>query len=242
MLSRAAAVIVLCLGFVATAPGPKDDSLNHYLDLMLDNLEVLIIENGLDPTPLPNGTVGFSDVVLGVTWQGEAAVYDGSLRGLSSIYRTGDAEFLHDGNGFINGISANLGLGDMEAHYTLLAEFMDLGPVADVVVDINGASIYFEASLDRTTCHFHVSIMEVTDIGHISVNITGLGLLDWIVEIVVDLVVNIIKGFIKDTVEGVILNLTNQVLDGLDLGVLGPLIGCDAVAHPFIQPRLVHAK
>nr|XP_053633212.1 uncharacterized protein LOC128689118 [Cherax quadricarinatus] len=235
MLSRVAAVIVLCLGCVTAAPGPKDDSLNHYMDLVMDNVQVLIIENGFDPTPLPNASVGFSDVVLGVTWHGEADMYNGWLRGLATIHRSGDAEFLRDGNDVVNGISATLSVGEMKGHYVLLAQFMDLGPIADLVMDINGADIYFEASLDRSRCRFHVTIMEVTHIGSISVDITGLGLLDWIVEIVVDFVVNLVRSFIKDIIEGVVQDLTNEVLDDIDLSILGPIIGCDR-ANPFIQP------
>ncbi|MPC63043.1 hypothetical protein E2C01_057134 [Portunus trituberculatus] len=42
---------------------PKDDSLNHYMDLVMDNLQVMLVENGLDPVALPNTSMGFSDTV-----------------------------------------------------------------------------------------------------------------------------------------------------------------------------------
>ena len=41
----------------------KDESLNHYLDLVMSNLQILMVENGLDPLPLPNATTGFNDTV-----------------------------------------------------------------------------------------------------------------------------------------------------------------------------------
>ncbi|XP_042241199.1 uncharacterized protein LOC121878847 [Homarus americanus] len=239
MLTQSILVILLSLGLVSARPGVGEDSLNHYVDLVLDNLQILIVENGLDPGPLPNSSVGFSDVILGVTWHGEAAVYDGWLRGIASIFRSGDANFLRDGNGIINGISSGMGLGEMKGHYTCLAKFMDLGPIAEITVDVNGAKVYFEAALDRTTCRFHVSIMEVTKIGHINIDIKGLGPLNWIFEIVANLVVNIVKIFIKDTIEVSIQDLTNQILESIDLSAFGPLIGCNpAIQNPLIQPQV----
>ncbi|XP_069987458.1 uncharacterized protein [Penaeus vannamei] len=232
MLGQQLIVTVLCLGAVFAAPNPKEDSLNNYIDMVMENLQILIVENGYDPAPLPNATTGFSDTVLGVTWHGEATAYDGWLRGLASVYRSENAEFVRDDDGIVIGLSTGMGLSAMQGHYKLLAKFMDLGPVADVVMDINGASIFFAAALDRTSCRFHVSTMDVTNIGHISVDIHGLGPLNWIFEIVVDMVVNVVRLFIKNTVESIIQGFTNDVLDQLDLGPLGPIIGCD-------NPRLV---
>ncbi|KAG7158380.1 putative Group 7 allergen-containing protein [Homarus americanus] len=225
MLTQSILVILLSLGLVSARPGVGEDSLNHYVDLVLDNLQILIVENGLDPGPLPNSSVGFSDVVSYVV--------------IASIFRSGDANFLRDGNGIINGISSGMGLGEMKGHYTCLAKFMDLGPIAEITVDVNGAKVYFEAALDRTTCRFHVSIMEVTKIGHINIDIKGLGPLNWIFEIVANLVVNIVKIFIKDTIEVSIQDLTNQILESIDLSAFGPLIGCNpAIQNPLIQPQV----
>ncbi|KAK3884244.1 hypothetical protein Pcinc_011520 [Petrolisthes cinctipes] len=106
-------------------------------------------------------------------------------------------------------------------------------------MDINGASIDFEATLDRTTCRFQATRLEVVDIGRISVDISGLGALDWIFEIVVNLVVVVLNGFIEDTVETVVYNLLNQVLSGMDLGPLGPIIGC-VNEPPFMKQPRVH--
>ncbi|KAG0727403.1 hypothetical protein GWK47_034710 [Chionoecetes opilio] len=56
-------VIVLCAGLVAAAPDKhaRENSLNNYMDLVMDNLQVLMLENGLDPVMLPNTSTGFSD-------------------------------------------------------------------------------------------------------------------------------------------------------------------------------------
>ncbi|KAK3884243.1 hypothetical protein Pcinc_011519 [Petrolisthes cinctipes] len=63
MFVRLSLVIVLCVGLACAAPKPREESLNNYLDLVFENLQILILENGLDPASLPNATTGFSDVV-----------------------------------------------------------------------------------------------------------------------------------------------------------------------------------
>lgn len=227
MLVHVLTVIALCWGTITAAPEPREDSLNHYIDLVLDNLQVLIVENGLDPATLPNATTGFSDVVLGVTWHGEASLYDGYLKGMSSIYRTGDANFVRDSSDLVIGFSAALGLGDMQGHYKCLAKFMDLGPIADVKIDVKGVSMSFDATLDRKACRFQVSNLDVKKIGHISVDIHGLGPLNWILEIVTDLVVNVVEVFLRSMIEDTVTGYVNEALNSVDLSILAPIIGCD---------------
>lgn len=49
-----------------------------------------------------------------MTWHGEAGVYDGWLRGISGIYRSDNAEFVHDSDGRVVGMSAGMGIGGMK--------------------------------------------------------------------------------------------------------------------------------
>ncbi|KAK7078235.1 hypothetical protein SK128_025462 [Halocaridina rubra] len=230
MLGRLFVLAALCWVTVSAAaapPQPRDESLNQYIDMVLDNLQVLLLENGLDPAPLPNASTGFSDVILGVEWHGEAWLYDGWLRGLATIYRSDDANFItNPETGGVIGFSTGIGIGAMQGHYVMLAKFMDLGPVCDVTMDIDGASATFDAALNQTSCTFYVSGMNVDRIGHISVDITGLGLLNWIFEIVVSLVVNVLELFIRNMIENTMESFINTALDSVDLGILGPILGC----------------
>ncbi|XP_068201165.1 mite allergen Lep d 7-like isoform X2 [Palaemon carinicauda] len=229
MLLKIIFMIGLCWGTGDAAAGVGDDSLNLYLDLVFDNLQVLIIENGYDPAALPNATAEFSEKVLLVTWHGEAALYDGWLRGISSLHRSSNADFVTDEQGVITGITAGSSMEQMKGHYKCLAKFMDLGPIADVVFNINGVDTTFAAILDRQVCRFKVSSLNVDSIGHISVDIHGLGPLNWIMEIVSDLVVNVAELFIRDTIEDSVQSLLNEALDSVDISILGPILGCDPV-------------
>ncbi|KAG0727404.1 hypothetical protein GWK47_034711 [Chionoecetes opilio] len=147
-------VIVLCAGLVAAAPDKhaREDSLNNYMDLVMDNLQVLMLENGLDPVMLPNTSTGFSDTVLGVVWHGEAKLYDGWLRGLASIHRSDNAELKKISEvGF--GHPGRLATRRLKGHYACLAKFMGPGTTGDVLFVFLAQSFYFEALLDNPTCN-----------------------------------------------------------------------------------------
>ena len=58
-----------------------DDASDAYIDKVLENLRQAIADNGLDPADLPNGEVGFSETILGITFHGKAEVHDGFFQG-----------------------------------------------------------------------------------------------------------------------------------------------------------------
>lgn len=41
----------------------RDGKLNHMVDKLMDNLQVILVEGGYDPVQLPNSSMGFSNVV-----------------------------------------------------------------------------------------------------------------------------------------------------------------------------------
>ena len=58
-----------------------DAASDAYIDKVLKNLRQAINDNGLDPADLPNGEVGFSETILGITFHGKAEVHDGFFAG-----------------------------------------------------------------------------------------------------------------------------------------------------------------
>lgn len=63
----------------------------QYIDSVLQSLHDQMVETGLDNLELPDTQTNFSKRRLGVTWQGEANLFNGNLKGLESIHRTGEA-------------------------------------------------------------------------------------------------------------------------------------------------------
>merc|ERR1712241_1321955 len=75
----------------------SDPESDAYIDQILANLATVIIENGLDPAPLPDADTGFSDTILGITFHGSAHLFNGRFWRLSTIHRTGDTSFTVEG-------------------------------------------------------------------------------------------------------------------------------------------------
>jgi len=114
-------VLAFIIGSTLANPILKDDASDAYIDKVLENLRQAIADNGLDPADLPNGEVGFSETILGITFHGKAEVHDGFFQGLSTIARNGDTSFTYNEDTLA--LAANIGMGASKAGYSASAEF-----------------------------------------------------------------------------------------------------------------------
>jgi len=185
---------------------------DDYIDMILGYLQGVVSDQGLDPASLPDVEVSFKDTVLGVTFHGSAKVYNGQFSGLSTVHRSGNTDFTLDGNKLE--LMASLGINDASAHYDAKAEFMGVSVGASATVKINAIDIYFVADMAlESGASLQLSNFQITNIGHIDIDIDGLGPLDWILEQVVDALGNSIRGWLGDLIEGPIKDLLQNLLD-----------------------------
>merc|ERR1712027_243759 len=169
----------------------NDPESDAYIDKILANLATTIIENGLDPATLPDADTGFSDTILGITFHGSAHLFNGHFWRLSTIHRTGDTSFTVEGTKVR--LTANIGVEAPTAHYDASAEFMGIGVSAGITANIADFGIYIDAEID--------------------IAVSGLGPLDWILELLVDFVDTFLKDWIVSLVEGPLKDLIQQILD-----------------------------
>merc|ERR1712002_1264695 len=88
------AFVLLLVTLVATGSADvdievHDGNANDYAGEILKNLRVAMKNTGLDPLILPIKSLEFSKKVLGMELRGSAKVYDGFLKGFSTVHRTG---------------------------------------------------------------------------------------------------------------------------------------------------------
>merc|ERR1712198_172098 len=94
-MNSLALVLLLATGLSDVSAGIEDivdvhnGNANEFADSILKNLRVRILKDGLDPLILSVKSFEFSKKVLLVEIRGSAKVYDGYLKGLSTIHRTG---------------------------------------------------------------------------------------------------------------------------------------------------------
>eukprot|EP00092_Neocalanus_flemingeri_P008990 GFUD01009673.1.p1 GENE.GFUD01009673.1~~GFUD01009673.1.p1 ORF type:complete len:230 (-),score=55.65 GFUD01009673.1:277-966(-) len=204
-----------CLGLVR--PSVQDLKVNDpfsddYIDQILDNLRNLILEENMDPMVLPDLETGFSDTILGITWHGSAKLRNGHFWGLSTIARTGDTSFTVEGDKAR--LTAYIGIRGASAHYDASAEFMGITIGAGVTADISDIQIFLDAEMVLTGgSGLQLKDFKISHLGNISIDVSGLGPLDWILEILVDFVDTFLKDWIVSLVEGPLKDLIQSLLD-----------------------------
>ena len=67
----------------------------------------------------------------------------------------------------------------------------------------------------ETIYFFQLTTFEISNIGHVSVDVEGLGPLDWILETVVNFIGDLIKDWVADMVEGPLKDVIQGILNDL---------------------------
>merc|ERR1719278_224197 len=100
------------------------------------------------------------------------------------------------------------------AHYDASAEFMGIGVSAGITANIADFGIYIDAEMDIANGGgLQLTNFAISHVGHIDIDVSGLGPLDWILELLVDFVDTFLKDWIVSLVEGPLKDLIQQLLD-----------------------------
>merc|ERR1711997_753546 len=95
---------------------------------------------------------------------------------------------------------------------------MGIGVNAGVTLNVKSIEIYLDATATLTSEGLAEGALQVQDfrinhLGNIDVDISGLGPLNWILEILVDFIDEFFRGWIKDLVEGLLKDLIQDLLN-----------------------------
>jgi len=187
---------------------------NVYMDQVMELLREEILVEGLNNVALPDGNIGFnmSFWPFGRVFGG-VRLYNGFLKGIETISRVGDATLtVHDQ---ILTFESLLGINDASLGYSLSVTFLDIGPRGSMSGDMQYAHLYFKATLDILSKTIHIDKLDVREIGHISTDVKGLGIFNWLAEKICDVAINLAKGVFTKVIEGPIKAILNKILDSL---------------------------
>merc|ERR1712002_1072880 len=219
-MNSLAFVLLLATGLSAVSADiidVHDGNANDYADEILKNLRVRILNKGLDPLILPIKSFEFSKKVLLVEIRGSAKVYDGYLKGLSSIHRTGLASM--QSNGTHNTIRATVGVNDLVGNYKASAKFMNIGPSFGVNIDMQSVGITFEVvqAIEKGSRPTLLSF-GVVDLGEITTTIDGdLHLLNFILNKFNNFVINLVKDVVVTALQIPLKKLVQNILNTAEL-------------------------
>ncbi|XP_046656849.1 uncharacterized protein LOC124349943 [Daphnia pulicaria] len=182
---------------------------NEYMDEVLVLVREQIVLLGYDRIQLPDGDFSFTwDAYPGVN--GGVFLHDGLATGLETIHRVGDATLSNTDTVIF--FESDCGINNGAFGYAISILFMDIGPTASMTGTADYINFYFHSTIDILSGIVVVDVFDLKKIGHISTDIQGLGIFNWLAEIIVDFALNLLKPFFKELIEGPLTNLINVVL------------------------------
>lgn len=185
---------------------------NSFLDQILTNARPTIDAN-LDPIVLPNAGISFSKKILLINVRGEVKVSEGSLAGLRTIHRAGDAEMTQSADGAIV-VDAKLGLNNLQGHASAFAKFMNIGMKTGVTIAVSFVSVHIKVKQTfQPGAHPELLDFAITGIDNIDIKFSsGLGPLDFVLGRLATLVNNLVKDLVIKIVNEPLKNLIAQKL------------------------------
>merc|ERR1712136_3581 len=179
-----------------------------YADELLKNLRIRILNEGFEPLILPVKSFEFTKQVLLVEVRGSAKVYDGMLRGLSTVHRTGLASMSQ--NATHVRVRCTIGVNDLIGSYKASAKFMNFGPQFGIAFEIEQPI----AKGSRPT----LLSFGIVDLGRINAEIKGdLHILDFILNKFNNFVINLVKDFVVTALDIPLKKLVQDILNTVDL-------------------------
>merc|ERR1712228_173788 len=215
-MNSLAFVLLLATGLSAVSAGivdVHDGNANEYADEIFKNLRVRILNKGLDPLILPVKSFEFSKKILLVEVRGSAKVYDGYLKGLSTLHRTGLASM--STNATHVHVRATIGVNDLVGSYKASAKFMNIGPSFAVNLAVDSVGIAFDVvqPIQKGSRPTLLSF-GIVDLGRINAEVDGsLNILDFIIN----KFNNIVKDVVVVALEIPLKKLVQDILNTADL-------------------------
>ncbi|UYV78142.1 hypothetical protein LAZ67_16000248 [Cordylochernes scorpioides] len=201
--------------YVSIKPG---STANEYVDQLLANVRQMVDERGMDPAELPEYRNHFNRSVMMVTWTGEVHLWNGTLRGLKSLYRAGECEVDADETRVT--IVVRLGLKDLKLHYDGLVKFMSMGPTIGGGGTVDTVTFYLR--LSQSSLKGSSPVLEdfhIEDMSTVWVELTGMSLLSWLVKWLATGVAKVVETSIKETLSTQISEFIREQLKGVSFPI-----------------------
>jgi len=183
------------------------------------------MEDNLDPILLPIKSFEFSKKISFIDVTGVVKVYDGYLKGLSTLHRTGQATFLqnNDVNPPTINVKATIGLRDLKGQYRAGAKFMNIGPQFKIELGVESVGIQFEI-LQKVVQGSKPKLLtfHVVDLTKVTAKVDNpISIFDWLINKITNFVIKWVKGVVMLVLEIPLKKLLQDILNNKDLPSLG---------------------
>ncbi|KAJ8956945.1 hypothetical protein NQ318_014364 [Aromia moschata] len=192
--------------------------IDDYADKVFENIEELIIHQGLDPVEL-------EDTSLKLIPTGTIALSSGYLQNLSTLKRNGDVTVTYYSSSSTLEINVPIKFETLTVSYEYLTKILLLRIKGEAHGKVENLNIDVRLGFNFTTYEASLDNFDIGNTGKLSLIFTGNGLVDWIVNIMTTVVTTFLKP--------VILNMTKSVIRG---GLQAALDAINSYIHSIIHP------
>jgi len=192
---------------------------NDYVDNLVDQVRIFVLENGLSEVAIPDIQQSFSQDILGITFYGGFDALGGIARNLATLVRTGDCNL--DLN-LVTGalvVSGELGLKEIHLHWNRYdVEFQGIGVSGELTADVGRNSIFMQIEIFLTpNITITLDDFRIVEADDIDIAITGLGIFDWLVSLIISWVTDLFHEEILGLLESQLRSFIEEILPNLPL-------------------------
>jgi len=177
-----------------------------------------IVDNRLSEIEIPDISQGFEQDILGLILYGSFDALGGTARNLSTLVRTGDCTLDINSAGAVV-VSGHLGLEVIYLHWDHYdIDFQGLGISGGLAANVGKNSIFLQIEIVLTpNTTITLDEFRIEEADDIEIIITGLGVLDWLLSIVVTWVTDLFHDQIIGLIESQLRAVIEQMLPNIEI-------------------------
>ncbi|XP_050309172.1 uncharacterized protein LOC126745387 [Anthonomus grandis grandis] len=202
------------------ANGNIQADVTDYALKVVKNIENLIIEGGLDPLALSNQSINM--IVGSIT------LTDGWLQELSTLNISDAVIAKYTQTTGVLELTLPLAFDSILISYDYHTKVLLLSIKGAIDAKVKHVSMNLHMGFNFTNYHAFVDDVDITDTGSITIKLTGLGLLDWIIEMITNTLTALFHSIIIWVVNLVIYTPVNMVVNAINDAIDSVLNGSNS--------------
>jgi len=191
---------------------------NDYVDNLLELVRSYVVDNGLSEIEIPDIQQGFEQDILGIVFHGSFDALGGTARNLATLIRTGDCTLDINSAGAVV-VSGHLGLTVIHLHWDRYdVEFQGVAISGGLAADVGKNSIFLQIEIVLTpNVTITLDEFRIEEADDVQITITGLGIFDWLLSLVVTWVTDLFHDQIIGLIESQLRAVIEEMLPNLEI-------------------------
>jgi len=209
--------VLLFCGLMSNLFADDTGNANEFIDSVLTAVKAQYGAQ-LDPFHLPDEDIKINQKVGIITIKGDVKLSNGTLTGLSTLHRAGNATIGTESEHFV----AHLRIGDQNIHLAYNKVHVELlggliHPDLGIKADIGNIDLNMTLALNSAG-KLDITQFEMDELKNVKVHVTGLGVADALVDVIADAAIVIANKQVRDAAGHLVQGLIAPLLTNFTLG------------------------